>query len=67
MDKSTQNISKYTYTPKQGQYLAFVYYYTKLNGYPSAEADMQKFNTYEDIKVAINYAAKLCEYEAYAL
>jgi len=34
------------YTPKQGQYLAFIYYYTKLNGRPPAEADMQRyFNT----------------------
>lgn len=31
------------YTRKQGQYLAFIYYYTKLNGYPPAEADMQKY------------------------
>ncbi|MBU6455785.1 MAG: MarR family transcriptional regulator [Cyanobacteria bacterium REEB67] len=31
------------YTEKQGQYLAFVYYYTKINGYPPAEADMQRF------------------------
>ena len=31
------------YTPKQGQYLAFIYYYTKLNGRPPAEADMQTY------------------------
>jgi LexA DNA binding domain len=31
------------YTPRQGQYLAFIYYYTKLHGYPPAEADMQRF------------------------
>lgn len=31
------------YTPKQGQYLAFIYYYTKLNGQPPAEADMQRY------------------------
>ena len=29
------------YTPHQGQYLAFIYYYTKLNGRPPAERDMQ--------------------------
>ncbi len=29
------------YTPRQGQYLAFIYYYTKLNGVPPAEADMR--------------------------
>lgn len=31
------------YTPKQGQYLAFIHYYTKLNGKPPAEADMQRY------------------------
>ena len=31
------------YTPKQGQYLAFIYYYTKLNGRPPAERDMQLY------------------------
>jgi DNA-binding MarR family transcriptional regulator len=31
------------YTEKQGQYLAFIYYYTKINRHPPAEADMQTF------------------------
>ena len=31
------------YTEKQGQYLAFIYYYTKVNGRPSAHADMQRY------------------------
>jgi len=31
------------YTPKQGQYLAFIYYYTKVNGVPPAETDMQHY------------------------
>ena len=31
------------YTRKQGQYLAFIYYYTKLNGVSPAEADMQRY------------------------
>ena len=31
------------YTPRQGQFLAFIYYYTKLNGLPPAEADMQRY------------------------
>ena len=30
-------------TPPQGQFLAFIYYYTKLNGVPPAEADMQRY------------------------
>lgn len=29
------------FTPKQGQYLAFIYYYTKINRRPPAEADIQ--------------------------
>jgi len=32
-----------TYTAKQGQYLAFIYYYTKLNGCAPAEADLQRY------------------------
>ena len=32
-----------SYTPRQGQFLAFIYYYTKLNGQPPAEADMQRY------------------------
>ncbi len=31
------------YTEKQGQYLAFIYYYTKIHGYPPSEADMQGY------------------------
>jgi Mn-dependent DtxR family transcriptional regulator len=31
------------FTDKQGQYLAFIYAYTKLNRRPPAEADMQRF------------------------
>ncbi len=31
------------YTTKQGQYLAFIHYYTKLNGRPPAERDMQGY------------------------
>jgi len=31
------------FTKKQGQYLAFIYYYTKINGQPPAESDMQKY------------------------
>ena len=30
------------YTRKQGQYLAFIYHYTKVNGRPPAEADIQR-------------------------
>jgi repressor LexA len=31
------------FTSKQGQYLAFIYYYTKIHGRPPAEADLQRF------------------------
>jgi Mn-dependent DtxR family transcriptional regulator len=31
-----------TFTPKQGQYLAFIYAYTRVVGRPPAEADLQK-------------------------
>jgi|GEM_PF-1592876 len=30
------------FTPKQGQYLAFIYAYTRVMGRPPAEADMQR-------------------------
>ena len=32
-----------TILKKQGQYLAFIYNYTKINGRPPAEADMQRY------------------------
>jgi repressor LexA len=34
---------KRTCTHKQGQYLAFIHYYAKLNGRAPAEADMQRY------------------------
>ncbi len=30
------------YTPKQGQYLAFIYSFTKVNGQAPSEAEMQR-------------------------
>ena len=32
-----------SYTRKQGQYLAFIYYYTKLHGNAPSEADIQSY------------------------
>ncbi len=32
-----------SFTPKQGQYLAFIYYYTKLNRVAPAEADFVRY------------------------
>jgi len=31
------------FTDKQGQYLAYIYYYTKLNGVAPAHTDMQSY------------------------
>jgi Mn-dependent DtxR family transcriptional regulator len=36
-------VAKTRFTEKQGQYLAFIHYYTKLNGRPPAETDMQRY------------------------
>ncbi len=33
----------FSFTDKQGQYLAYIYQYTKLNGYPPAHTDFQKY------------------------
>ncbi len=32
-----------SFTPKQGQYLALIYYYAKIHGRTLAEADFQRF------------------------
>jgi Mn-dependent DtxR family transcriptional regulator len=34
---------EYAFTKKQGQYLAFIHMYTKLNNQPPAEADMGRY------------------------
>ncbi len=31
------------FTPRQGQYLAFIHYYTKIHGVAPAEADMRRY------------------------
>lgn len=31
------------YTEKQGQYLAFIYYYGKIHGVPPSESEMQQY------------------------
>ncbi len=35
--------AKNKYTKRQGQYLVFIYYYTKIHGYAPAEVDMQRY------------------------
>jgi DNA-binding MarR family transcriptional regulator len=45
-EDTTENpaeITKARYTPKQGQYLSFIYYYTRIHGLPPSEADMQRY------------------------
>ena len=37
------NDSRSRFTPRQGQYLAFIHAYTLVIGRPPAEADMQRF------------------------
>ena len=37
------SVLKKAYTYKQGQYLAFIYHYTKVNGRAPAEADMERY------------------------
>ena len=36
-------MTKKTYTAKQGQYLAFIFYYTKIHNVAPAEADMENY------------------------
>lgn len=36
-------MTKKAYTAKQGQYLAFIFYYAKIHGRAPAESDMQKY------------------------
>ena len=37
------SVMKTRFTERQRQYLAFIHYYTKVNGRPPAEADMQRY------------------------
>lgn len=39
----SENSDTPTFTAKQGQYLAFIYAYTKLNRRPPAETDFQRY------------------------
>ena len=39
----TSSVSTKSFTHKQGQYLAFIYYYIKINGRSPAEADIQRY------------------------
>jgi len=41
--KDQGNLMGDKHTPRQGQYLAFIYYYTKIHGYAPSEADMEGY------------------------
>lgn len=43
MKMSIENDNAIPWTPKQGQYLAFIYAYSVLEGRPPAERDMERF------------------------
>ena len=47
------------YTTKQGQYLSFIYYYTKLNGRAPAHADIQRY--FEANPASVNDMLKTLE------
>ena len=36
-------VAQTRFTDKQGQYLAFIFYYTKIHGCAPAESDLQKY------------------------
>jgi DNA-binding MarR family transcriptional regulator len=40
---SSASPSRSSFTTKQGQYLAFIRYYTKIHGEPPSESDMQRY------------------------
>lgn len=42
-ERTTPRPRQPRFTPKQGQYLAFIYYYTKVNGKAPAEADLERY------------------------
>ena len=40
---ATPCMTEPSFTARQGQYLAFIYYYEKINRRPPAEADIQRY------------------------
>jgi repressor LexA len=43
MGAARENSTNPPYTKKQGQYLAFIHYYTKIHDQPPAEHEMQRY------------------------
>ena len=42
-DGRSESLRKKNFTPKQGQYLAYIHLYTRLHRRPPAEADIQQY------------------------
>jgi hypothetical protein len=42
LDNATRTTADAIFSPRQGQFLSFIHNYTKLNGQPPAEADMER-------------------------
>ena len=40
--ETTRSMNERSFTARQGQYLAFIYHYEKINRRPPAEADIQR-------------------------
>ena len=43
MDALFDTMEEVSYTYRQGQYLSYIHYYTKVNGIPPAHADIQRY------------------------
>ena len=56
---SNTDKEKVPFTAKQGQYLAFIHFYTKLNGMPPAHTDFQRY--FEVTPPTVNQMIKVLE------
>jgi repressor LexA len=43
IDETERSDARKRFTPRQGQFLAFIHWYTKLSRRPPAEADLQRY------------------------
>ncbi len=60
---SSANDNAARWTPKQGQYLAFIYVYTTLHGQAPAERDMERF--FRTTPPTVHTMVKTLEREGY--
>ncbi len=49
------------FTPRQGQYLAFIHAYTLVNGRPPAQADIQRFFQIDHAALLMSNGVIQCE------